>query len=150
MQLIWKSTFRGNESRIFRGKVLAGLLKISSWKDNAYGELDGHMLRFKTHGFWKRYTQILSIEGDKEIGRIDYNMWKSTASITYQEFEYQWKFASWKRNKWSVINSEVAAYFTKTSLWKNEGEIELDHIPSSIVLIGLFVSKYFERISATS
>jgi hypothetical protein len=150
MQLIWKSTFTGNETRIFRGKVLAGLLKISNWKDNAYGELDGHMLRFRTRGFWKRHTQILSIEGERELGRIEYEMWKGCASIAYQDSVYRWKFGSWRRHKWSVTDSEVAAHFNKTGFWKNEGEIEYDHIPPSIILIGLFVSAYFQRVSASN
>lgn len=150
MQLMWKSTFTGNETRIFRGKVLAGLLKVSNWKDNAYGELDGHMLRFKTRGFWKRHTQILSIEGERELGRIEYNMWNGNATIVYQDSEYQWKFGSWKRNKWTVTDSESAAHFTKKSLWKNEGEIEYEYISSAIILIGLFVNTYFQRVSASA
>ena len=117
-------------------------MPMASWMATCFG--------FKTRGFWKRRTQILSIEGEHELGSIEYNMWKGNATIVYQDSEYHWKFGSWKRNKWSVTGAEVAAHFAKKSLWKNEGEIEYDYIPSSIILIGLFVNTYFQRISASA
>ncbi|MEO6685469.1 MAG: hypothetical protein ABIN24_05870 [Dyadobacter sp.] len=138
----------GKETRIFRGKLIAGLLKRSLWKDDAYAELNGHLIQFKTEGFWKRKTQILDIEGTKELGHIEYNSWKNSAIIIYEEKSYEWTFDSWMRKKWRIKCGEDQAIYSKTSVWKNKGEIETDNISPAIILAGLFVYGYYKRMAA--
>jgi hypothetical protein len=149
MTLQWKSSMNGQEIRIFRGKLIAGLLKRSFWKDNAYGELNGHMVRFKTKGFWKPTTQILDIEGKQELGQIVFNTWKSTAAIRYQDQTYHWEFDSWTRKKWTLRTGEDFVQYVKTSSWKNEGDIEIEEISPALILTGLFVYGYFWKIAAS-
>lgn len=148
MTLQWASTISGNETRIFRGKLIVGLLKRSTWKDDAYGELNGYMVRFKTKGFWKRSTKILDIEGTKELGHIEYHSWKSTAVITYEDKSYEWAFDSWTRKTWKINNGEDQAIYSKTSFWKNKGDIEVENISPAIILSGLFVYGYFQKMTA--
>lgn len=150
MTLQWTSSMSGQEIRIFRGKLIAGILKRSFWKDDAYGELNGHMVRFKTNGFWKRTTQILDIEGTKELGLITFNIWKSTAVITYENQTYGWKFDSWMRKKWQLGNGDDFVQYVKRSSWKNEGDIEIQNISPALVLAGLFIYGYFWKIAAAS
>lgn len=109
MALTWKTSFSGKECRIFRDKLIVGILKTSIWKGDAYGELNGYMLLFKPLGFWKRSTQILDIEGKKVLGKIEYNWWKSSAVITYEEVTYEWKYLSWNRKRWDVKGPEESA-----------------------------------------
>ncbi|WP_159475298.1 hypothetical protein [Dyadobacter sp. 3J3] len=150
MILQWKSSLSGKETRIFRGKVIAGLLKKSIWKDDGYGELNGHMLRFETKGFLHRTTRILDIEGKVELGKIEYKTWKSTAVVTFESESYEWKFDSWVRKKWQISNGANSAVFSKTSLWKSEGEIETEDISPAMILTGLFIYGYFWKIAAAS
>ncbi|MBE9465865.1 hypothetical protein ACFP1I_25505 [Dyadobacter subterraneus] len=150
MTLQWKSSLSGKETRIFRGKVIAGLLKKGVWKEDGYGELNGYMLKFETKGFLNRVTTILDIEGKTELGMIEYKTWKSTAVITFENKTYAWNFDSWMRKKWQVGNETSVAVFSKTSLWKNEGEIEVENISPAVVLAGLFVYSYFWKIAAAS
>ena len=149
MMLAWKSSWVGKECRIFRGKIIVGLLKTSAWKGDAYGELNGHMLIFKPRGFWKNETKILDIEGKTELGKIEYNWWKSTALITYQHISYEWKFNSWKRTGWNVTSPDETARFEKTSTWKNEGNIEYESMPASIILAAMYVQVHFIRVTTT-
>jgi len=148
MTLQWTSTMSGNETRIFRGKLIAGILKRSTWKDDAHGELNGYMVRFKTKGFWKRSTQILDIEGTKELGHIEYHSWKSTATITYEDESYEFAFDSWTRKVWKITNGEKQAIYSKPSVWKNKGDIEVENISPAVILAGLFVYSYFQRMAA--
>jgi hypothetical protein len=150
MTLQWKSSMSGKETRIFSGKVLSGLLKNSLWKNDGYGELNGHMLRFKTRGFWNPVTEILDIEGEKELGTIRYNAIRSRATILYENKSYDCAFDSWTRKKWRVKNAEESVEFTRTSIWKNEGTIETQNISPAIVLAGLFIYGYFWKIAAAS
>nr|WP_295929228.1 hypothetical protein [uncultured Dyadobacter sp.] len=148
--LSWKSNFNETECRIFRGKVIAGILKTSVWKYDGHGELDGYMLRFKTKGFFKRHTEIRDIEGSSILGGIDYNLLGTSARITYNEMHYHWKFESWTRRKWLVGNGEEEAVFEPTGFWKREGRFTNDEIPPPIILAAFFVQAYFRKISAAS
>jgi hypothetical protein len=150
MILQWKSSLSGKETRIFRGKVIAGLIKRSIWKDDGVGELNGHMLKFETKGFLNRTTRILDIEGQTELGKIEYKTWKSTATITYEKQSYEWKFDSWMRKKWHIEQGDNRVQYSKTSIWKNEGDIETDNISPAIVLAGLFIYGYFWKIAAAT
>ncbi|WP_221389552.1 hypothetical protein [Dyadobacter sp. NIV53] len=150
MALTWKTSFSGKECRIFRDKLIVGILKTSIWKGDAYGELNGYMLLFKPLGFWKRSTQILDIEGKKVLGKIEYNWWKSSAVITYEEVTYEWKYLSWNRKRWDVKGPEESAVFLLSSLWRNEGNIEYDDTPGAVILAALYVQGYFAKITASA
>ncbi|MCE7068631.1 hypothetical protein [Dyadobacter sp. CY326] len=150
MALSWKSNLSGTECRIFRDKLIVGLLKTSIWKEDGYGELNGHLLRFKGEGWFNTTTKILDIEGKKELGKIRYNYWKGSATINYEDQEYEWKFQSWTRKKWVVQNAEDAATFQLSSFWKNEGSVDNDYIPAGIILSALYVSNYWRKIAASS
>jgi len=150
MSLTCKFNFTGTERRIFRGKVIAGLLKTSSWKNDGYGELDGNMLRFKTRGFWQRKTEIRDIEGRETLGEIEYHLLKGAATIKYSGRSYHWHFASWTRQKWEVKNDEESAKYQATSLWKNEGELVNEGVSAAVILASLFVSNHFRKITAAS
>lgn len=150
MTLQWTSTMIGKETRIFRGKLIVGLLKRSLWKDDAYGELDGYMVRFKTTGFWKRKTAILDIEGVKQLGHIEYNFWKTSAVITYEERFCSWTFDSWMRKSWKIVGGQDQAIYSKPSVWKNKGDIEVDNMSPVMILAGLFVYGYFQKAAAAA
>ena len=76
--------------------------------------------------------------------------WKNTATITYENQSYEWQFDSWMRKKWHIRQNDNKAGFTKTSVWKNEGTIEIENISPAIVLAGLFIYGYFWKIAAAS
>lgn len=148
--LSWKSSFSGTECRIFRGKVIAGLLKTSAWKNEGYGELDGHMLKFKTKGFFQKQTEILDIEGVQVLGNIEYNLFKNSAWITYEGSRFKWQYDSWLRSKWSVSAEPAVASFSLKGFWKNEGEVSIEDIPPAVILASFFVKVYFNKVAAAA
>ncbi|WP_342089139.1 hypothetical protein [Dyadobacter sp. OTU695] len=145
--LSWKSNFTETEYRIFRDKVIAGILKTSSWKYDARGELDGYLLSFKTKGFFNPHTEIRDIEGDKVLGGIDCNILTGKAWITFDGIRYQWQFESWLGGKWIVGNDGIEARFESSGFWKREGIVINEEIPPPVILASLFVKAYFNKIS---
>jgi len=147
--LSWKSNFTETECRIFRGKVIAGILKTTLWKYDGRGELDGHMLTFRSKGFFQSHTEILDIEGQRVLGGIDYNLFGSKASITFEGMRYEWRLESWLRGKWVVANGESEARFESAGFWKREGNVSNDNIPPPVILASFFVQSFFHKISDT-
>jgi hypothetical protein len=150
MSLRWETNFSGSECRIFRGKLISGLLKMNIWKDEGRGELDGHLLKFQTKGFWKPKTHLRDIEGLQELGKIEYNYYKGTASITYQSEEFLFRYDSWQRRGWSITRQDESAHFKSISFWKNKGEIENEDIPAAVILSALYIHFRYSRLSAAA
>ncbi|QRR02857.1 hypothetical protein [Dyadobacter sandarakinus] len=149
MSLTWKTSFSGRECRIFRGKLMVGLLKLSLWKTGGYGELQGYLLRFKTNGIWRRNTVILDIDGKKELGEIKFNLWKGSATITYDHMEYAFKYHSWTRRQWTVTAPDESATFEHKGLFQKEGVVENDDLSFAVILSALYADAYFRRLTAT-
>ena len=148
MSVTWKSKGMRQEYRIFRDKIIVGIFKKEGWKSTAYGEFNGAMLRFKPKSFWNTGTVIYDIEGENQLGTIEYNSWKSTGSVVFQGQTFEWKYDSrWKRNKWTISNGADFAAFHITSIWKGEGEIEIEGIPAALVIIGLYIHDHFETMT---
>lgn len=148
--LSWKSNFTETECRIFRGKVIAGILKTTPWKYDGRGELDGHMLTFRTKGFFKSHTEIRDINGERLLGGIDYNLLRSKASITFEEMRYDWRLESWLGRKWIVGNGESEARFESLGFWKRKGNVINEDVPPPVILAAFFVQAFFHKISAAS
>ena len=148
MSLSWKSNFSGTEYRIFRGRIIAGLLKTSTWKNEGYGELNGHLLRFKTRGFLQKNTEILSIEGDRILGNIEFHLLKSAATITYDNISYEWKFEPWSRRKWFVADSHTRTEFKLSGFWQKTGEVQNEDVPAAVLLASLYTFVYFQKMSS--
>jgi hypothetical protein len=150
MSLSWKSNFASTEFRIFRGRVIAGLLKATTWKNEAYGELDGNLLRFKTKGFFQKNTEIRDIEGARLLGSIQFHYFRRSATITYNDLEYHWQFLPWSARKWQVKKGEDYAVFKQTGFWQKTGEIDNEGIPAPIVLVSLYVHIHYRKLSAAA
>jgi len=150
MSLSWKSNISGTECRIFRGKLIVGILKTNFWKSTGYGELNGYLLRFKNEGLLNTVTKILDIDGTKVLGEIKYNVWNGSAKITYEDERYDWKYESWTRKKWFVKNLEDATEFTLTSFWKDEGTVDNESVSPAVILAALYVSSHLRTIMSAA
>jgi hypothetical protein len=146
MTVSWKKNVWTREYRIFRDKLIVGLLKGSTLNRQAYGEFNGAMLRFRNKGFGNSQTSIYDIEGTREVGQIHYNIWKSSARISFEGKTYEWKYESWRRNKWRISDSHDCAQFNVTGIWQKEGTIDIGNLPQAVVLIGLFIGNHFKTM----
>jgi hypothetical protein len=149
MTVIWKTIGWSQQYRIFRDKIIVGILKKEGWKQDAVGEYNGAMVRFSSRGFWKTETIIADIEGTKELGKIEYDGWKSIGKVIFQGEEYLWKYDSWKLNEWTISKGDDFAKYKITNIWKGEGAIEIEGVPPELVIIGLYIEDRFKAISAS-
>ena len=140
MTVHWKTTGWQSEYRIFREKTIVGILKKSFWDKTAYGEYNGYQLRFQTQGLWKPTTRILDIEGTRELGRIEYDSWRTSARITYEDQHFEWKRPSWRSSSWTVSNDEEQVDYQQQGFWEKQGVIEYEWASPAIVLCGLYMS----------
>ena len=149
MSVTWKTTGWSQQYRIFRDKIIVGILNKETWKNVALGEYNGAMIRFTSQGFWKTETMITDIEGAKPLGTIAYNEWKSTATVSFQDESYEWKYESWKRNEWTIYHGSNFAKYKMTNIWKGEGAIEIEGMPPELVIVGLYIEDHFKTIAAS-
>jgi hypothetical protein len=148
MTVTWKTTGWAQQYRIFRDKIIVGILKKEGWKGEVLGEYNGAMLRFRPTGFWKTGTVISDVEGTRELGMIEYDTWKSIGKVTFQDKEYEWKYESWKQNKWSISHEEEFAKYAVTNVWRGEGSIDIEGIAPELVIIGLFIDDHYKMLGA--
>jgi hypothetical protein len=141
MIVTWKTSSWSTQYHIFRDRIITGILKKQAWTRQGYGEFNGAMLRFRSTGFLNSGTVITDIEGERELGTIVFDRWRSTASVIYQGHMYAWKYESWKRNAWMISDQDDFAKYKITNFWKGEGVIEIEGLPPALVLIGLFIQE---------
>ncbi|HEV7349140.1 hypothetical protein [Telluribacter sp.] len=146
MDIYWKTVGWQSEYRIFREKVIVGILKRGSWGTDTYGEYNGYLVRFDTKGFGKRSARILDIEGQKVLGSVKFRRFPTSATITYEGEEYQWNYQQWSRYKWSVRHTDEEATYVAARPWQGGGgTIQYDYLHPAIVLVGLYVHSYFRQ-----
>ena len=112
--------------------------------------MNGYLLKFKNVGLFNTITRILDIDGTKQLGEIKYNFWKGSATITYEDELYEWKFESWTRKKWTVQHSGDVTEFELLSFWKNDGEVQNESVSPAVILAALYVNYYLRTIFAAS
>mgnify|MGYP003406732903 CR=1 FL=1 len=139
MNVNWKSKNGHREFRIFRGKLIVGILKKKGWSRNAYGEYNGAMVQFLSEGFLNPVITILDIEGTKKLGKIHYFRFKGIASIQYEEQMFEWKYKSQQKKEWSIISDDDFVNYTISNTTQVEGEIEIEGIRPEVVLTGLYI-----------
>jgi hypothetical protein len=135
----WKSKNSHKEYRIFRGKLIVGILKRKGWFRNAYGEYNGAMVQFISKGFLNPIITILDIEGTKKLGEIRYSRFKSEARIQYDHQTYVWEYKSKQKKEWRIISDDDFVNYTMSNTTKHEGKIEVEGIRPEVVLAGLYI-----------
>lgn len=145
MSLRWKASWGGNEYRIFRGKLIAGIVKTDSWRGDAHGELNGHMVLFRKKSIWTSDTILYDIEGKQELGAIDFEALRSRATVTLYGQDYAWKYNTFWGNEWELGGNGQMISYTAEGWLKQEGEIEEDYASPLLILAGLYVEARFRK-----
>jgi len=144
-KLEWKKGIFKETFEIYSNGLLVGTLKENTWKQIAYGELNGSKVIFKTHGFFKQETQIIDPDTDNIIGKITYNSWKTKAAIEYFQKLANWQYDNAWNTKWSISNSEGLQIQYQGS--SSKGTIEHQTQDNELILSGLFITNYYWQIS---
>lgn len=143
MTIHWKTAHSGTTFHLFRGKLVAGLLKLNFRRTSGYGELQGHLVRFETSGLWNPKTRILTIDGNRELGFITYTRWKYNAQIVLEGQTFLWKKQDWMWRSWIIQEGTDLILFQQEGLWKKQGTITGSGSESPVLLLaGLYIRSF--------
>lgn len=143
-KLNWKKPTFKETYEIYSNGVLVGTLKDHTWKQIAYGTLNGKKVVFKTKGFFNQETRIIDPDTQSDLGKITYNSWMTKATIESAKKVASWKYDNIWGTKWSISDSEGARIRYQGLLSK--GTIEHETQEDILILSGLFVTNYYWQI----
>ena len=143
--LHWKKAFLCNAIKIYSAEGVIGQLKEYNWKQTAEGEINKQKFKYRTSGFFNQVTEIIVPSTNYIVGKIEYNTWRSRATLTYLDQKFFWQYDNLWQTKWSITNDHGLRIAFEGSLGK--GSIEGEDISEFLVLAGLFVTNYFIKTS---
>ncbi len=77
------------------------------------------------------------------MGKIEYNTWKRSATITYLDQSFHWKYDTPWQTRWSITDKHgVSTNFQGRQV---KGSIEGPDLSEFIVLTGLFVTNFYMK-----
>ena len=143
--LHWKKEFFSSSYSIYSADGKIGQLNENPWKQSAEGECNNRKYLFRTRGFLKQVTEIVDPATNYSVGKIEYNAWKSRATITYLDQTFHWQYENLWQTRWSITDHRGLKVDFQGSLHK--GSIEGQDITEFQILAGLFVTNYYIQSS---
>lgn len=144
----WKRKLFSNIYEIFEYENLAGQLKSTGWKRMTLGDLKGEKLKFEIKGLFDKEFLIKHPDDDSVIGQIVFNMWRTKATISLRDKEYQWGFDNLFHTKWSISNENGP--LVKYDGHFKSGEIISYIMDNSLILTGVYIKDYLNQRAAAS
>jgi hypothetical protein len=143
--LTWTKGVFSNLYKIYAGGDSIGDLKESSFSQSAKGSIRGREYLFRTHGFFNQSTEIIDSLNHKIVGKIQYNSWRSKATITLNGKTINWKYDNVWNTQWSLSDSDGTVMRFNSSTTK--GQIDAGPDDELLVLTGLFVKNYYMQMA---
>lgn len=139
----WKKKLFSNTYGIYSEGKLIGKLTKKSFSQSADGVINEEKFSFRTKGFFKKTTTIISKKDKEVIGRITYNNWMTKASIQIDDERSRWKYDNFWNTKWSISDSDgmQLKYTGSTS----SGSISSNTDNALLLLSGLYVTNYYSQ-----
>lgn len=112
------------------------------------GDLKGEKLKFEIKGLFDKEFLIKHPDDDSVIGQIVFNMWRTKATISLRDKEYQWGFDNLFHTKWSISNENGP--LVKYDGHFKSGEIISYIMDNSLILTGVYIKDYLNQRAAAS
>ncbi|MBN1143833.1 MAG: hypothetical protein JXA72_05395 [Bacteroidales bacterium] len=144
----WKSNPLSDTYNLFRNEREIGHLKINPFSGNARVIINTNEYHFKTTGIWKQNSRIIDPSDKKLIGTIQYDIWKSEATVSVDQKVLCWKPQSTRNSIWSLLDDERMISYKQHSSTK--GQIESNTEDELLVFCGLFIKSHFWQRTVTS
>ena len=140
-QLTWKTKLFNSRYQIFQSESLVGELKKIPLSRSSRGELNGKKIVFSSKGIINQEAEIIDSENNVSPGKIIFSSWRSKATISHNNTEYDWRSENLFGNKWSIRKDDVPVVeFKKLNF---SGEIEFNKMDEVLILAGLFIRIFF-------
>lgn len=144
-QLNWNKKTFSNLYKIFSNDQLIGNIKKKSFSSDAKAEIDKKRYNFITSGFFEPGTKIYDVAEEKYVGKIEYNTWRTKATIRLGNKTAHWKYDNIWNTKWSIHDAEGTKISYQGS--SSGGNIYSNTDNSILLLSGLFITNYYWQTS---
>lgn len=144
----WKAKLFRNKYDIFRNDTLAGEMKDKNWSRTSLGELNTRKITFETRGIFRTETKILDTVSETELGIISYNIWKTKATITFNNKEYTFQYDNLFHTKWSISNENGPLVKYQSTI--SNGIIDSYTDDEVLILAGFYIRHFFQQNAASS
>jgi hypothetical protein len=139
--LAWSKGLFTSLYQIYSNGKQIGNLTDKPFSRNTKGMYNDKEYIFRNSGFFNQYSEIIDCSDDKIIGKIEYNNWKSKATITVKGRKYAWKYDNIWSNQWSLSDVDGTSVRFKSSTTK--GHIDTDTDDGLLILTGLFIKNFY-------
>ncbi len=139
--LTWSKGLFASICKIYANGKQLGNLNDKPFSRTTKGTFNGREYLFRNSGFFKQYTEIVDCSDNKVIGGIEYNGWRSKATVSVNGIKYNWKYDNLWSTQWSLSNSDGISARFNSSITK--GQIDADTDDGLLLLSGLFVKNYY-------
>lgn len=141
MNLTWTKGLFSSLYRINSNGKQLGSLKDKPFSRTTKGIINGKEYLFRNSGFFKQQTEIFDCSDNKEIGGIEYNSWRSKATITVNGSKYNWKYDNLWNTRWSISGTNGLS--AKFKSFTTKGHIDADTDDTLLILSGLFIKDFY-------
>lgn len=142
----WKTTLFSSKFEIYRDNILVGELGKGNWKRKVPASLNNRKIVFGLNGLFWHDAVIIDPDNSVPAGTIKFSGWKSKASVSCHNSQYDWQYDSFFRTKWSLGNPDgVLIRFLSGSL---KGTIISNTNDEILILSGFFIRNIFRQRSA--
>jgi hypothetical protein len=132
-----KDAFSLNYS-IFENGQMVGTISDKSSNRSAKASLFGENYVFEGEGIIRPRVNIIDLTRKAEIGRINYALLRSRASIDLMGNRYEWKFVNFLYTKWSLSdlkgNVLISGEKRKEGVFRTQPEIHPSLFLSSLII----------------
>jgi hypothetical protein len=139
--ITWSKGLFSSLYRLYSNGKQIGYLTDKPFSRNTKGMFDGKEYIFRNSGFFNQHTEIVDCSDNRVIGKIEYNNWKSKATVFVNGKEYNWKYDNIWNTQWSITDSDGISLRFNSSTTK--GQIEADKYEGLLVLSGLFIKNFY-------
>lgn len=139
--LRWGKKIFSNLYKIYSNGQQIGKLKENCFSKTAIGILNGQEYIFRTKGFFKQHTEIISNLENRVIGEITYGNWMTKATLSVNNRTTHCSYNNFWNTKCNLLNSEgVNINYSGSS---TSGHIGSNVDDSLLILSGLFIANYY-------
>jgi hypothetical protein len=139
--LTWTKGLFTNLYQIYSDGNRIGVIKERTFSQSAKASINGKEYLFRTRGFFNPYTEIIDCLSNQVIGKIEFNNWRSKATVFVNGRKIHWKHDNLWNTQWSLSDSGGIVMKFSSSTTKGQIDAQLDD--GLLVLAGLFIKNYY-------
>jgi len=139
--LTWSKSLFSSLYQIYSNGKQHGNLVDKPFSRTTKGMFNSKEYLFRNTGFFNQKTEIVDCSDNNVIGEIDYNSWRSKATVSINERTYLWKYDNFWNTRWSLSDPDgVSVRFNSST---TRGQIDAETEDGLLLLSGLFVKNYY-------